>query len=65
MEHEPTQVGEVGPPPTNQLGCGYDGGIAPEWKCHDVIDAIRARRLWILTHPETRRGRWNGIQRAV
>lgn len=66
MEHEPTQVGVGFAAATNQLlRDGIDGGIEPSEVSRQVIDAIRSRRFWILTHPETRPRVVERVQRAA
>jgi NAD(P)-dependent dehydrogenase (short-subunit alcohol dehydrogenase family) len=35
------------------LTAGVDGGIEPDEVAATVIDAVRAGKLWILTHPES------------
>jgi NAD(P)-dependent dehydrogenase (short-subunit alcohol dehydrogenase family) len=66
MEHEPTEVGPGFAAATNQLlRNGIDGGIDPSEVSRQVIDAIRARRFWILTHPETRPRAVERVQRAA
>jgi NAD(P)-dependent dehydrogenase (short-subunit alcohol dehydrogenase family) len=66
MEHEPTEVGTGFAAATNQLlRNGIDGGIDPSEVSRQVIDAIRTRRFWILTHPETRPRAVERVQRAA
>ena len=43
---------------------GVAGGIDPAVVADQVVDAIRTRRFWILTHPETRHLPVERMQRA-
>ena len=43
---------------------GVAGGIDPSVVADQVVDAIRTRRFWILTHPETRHLPVERMQRA-
>jgi NAD(P)-dependent dehydrogenase (short-subunit alcohol dehydrogenase family) len=40
-------------------------GIAPEEVADQVVDAIRANRFWILTHPDFRQAPVDRVQRAA
>jgi NAD(P)-dependent dehydrogenase (short-subunit alcohol dehydrogenase family) len=43
---------------------GIDGGIDPAEVAEQVVDAIRAERFWILTHPDSRHSPVERMERA-
>lgn len=47
------------------LAQGIEGGTDPADVAAQVIDAIRAERFWILTHPEARQAPVERMQRAA
>ena len=67
----PDDIGPVEPPPgfdvepaRNLLRSVIAGGMDPAEVADAVVDAIRTRRFWILTHPTTlpaARRRWDAI----
>lgn len=66
MEHEPTTVDDPIASLMNEaLRSGVDGGIPAGGVADQVVDAIRARRFWILTHPETRQIPVERMRRAA
>ena len=44
---------------------GVEGGIAPEDVAAQVVDAVRAGRFWILTHPDFREAPVERMRRAA
>ena len=61
------------PPPTESpvgqaigalLADGVAAGIDPADVARDVLDAIRAERFWILTHPDMRHAPVERMERA-
>jgi NAD(P)-dependent dehydrogenase (short-subunit alcohol dehydrogenase family) len=47
------------------LRSGVDGGIPAADVAAQVVDAVRARRFWILTHPEAREAPVERMRRAA
>lgn len=66
MVNEPTDIGEGFAGAMNSLlRQGIDGGIDPADVAEQVLDAVRGRKFWILTHPETRPRVVERVQRAA
>lgn len=69
MDHEP-EVPAAGPSTMADLMNGFlrsgvDGGIDAADVADQVVDAVRSRRFWILTHPDARQSALDRIGRAV
>jgi NAD(P)-dependent dehydrogenase (short-subunit alcohol dehydrogenase family) len=66
MVHEPTEVGDGFAAVTNQLlREGVDNGIDAADVAAAALDAVVARRFWILTHPESREMAVTRVRRAA
>lgn len=66
MEHEPDAVADPMADMMNQmLRSGVEGGIPAADVAEQVVDAVRAERFWILTHPESRPAVAERAQRAA
>jgi NAD(P)-dependent dehydrogenase (short-subunit alcohol dehydrogenase family) len=66
MVNEPTAVGEGFASLTNELlRQGVDTGIDPADVAQQVLDAVVARRFWVLTHPDSRPIAVERVQRAA
>jgi NAD(P)-dependent dehydrogenase (short-subunit alcohol dehydrogenase family) len=54
-EPEPTEVASpIGALMGDALRAGVEAGVPPEDVAAQVVDAVRAGRFWILTHPDMR-----------
>jgi len=47
------------------LRAGVESGIEVDEVTEQVVDAVKAQRFWILTHPDARTGALERIERAV
>jgi NAD(P)-dependent dehydrogenase (short-subunit alcohol dehydrogenase family) len=66
MEHEPVRVDDPLANAMNEiLRSGVEGGIPASDVADQVVDAIRARRFWVLTHPDMRQVPVERMQRAA
>jgi NAD(P)-dependent dehydrogenase (short-subunit alcohol dehydrogenase family) len=66
MEHEPASVDDPLANAMNEiLRSGVEGGIPASDVADQVVEAIRARRFWVLTHPDMRQVPVERMQRAA
>jgi NAD(P)-dependent dehydrogenase (short-subunit alcohol dehydrogenase family) len=66
MAHEPVTVADpIANAMNEMLRTGVEGGIPASDVADQVVDAIRARRFWVLTHPDYREAPIERMQRAA
>jgi NAD(P)-dependent dehydrogenase (short-subunit alcohol dehydrogenase family) len=66
MEHEPAAVADpIANMMNEMLRSGVEAGIPASDVADQVVDAIRSRRFWVLTHPDARPAPVERMQRAA